>query len=232
MSDNNELSPVGEITQQPVADNSEILAEVERLRAHNQELLSEKIANRDKNDAKFNDMEKQLQELRSSQSQAKQAKLVEQGKYEPLWKEASATNSSLSSEIDSLKQQLENERVSRQTEFLKAKAISAFQQAGIRDPEHMYFLRQDRLRLDGDSLVALDGGVQTDLGRFIDGMRQPGSRWEYMFQSSGARGMSATGSSPTSLAGKSLENMSLAEKVALEMENPDAFKRLQAQKGK
>ncbi len=232
MSDNNELSPVGEITQQPVADNSEILAEVERLRAHNQELLSEKIANRDKNDAKFNDMEKQLQELRSSQSQAKQAKLVEQGKYEPLWKEANETNSSLSSEIDSLKQQLENERISRQTETLKAKAISAFQQAGVVQPEDMYRLHQDRLRLDGDSLVALDGGVQTDLGRFIDGMRQPGSRWEYMFSSSQARGMGATGSSPTSLAGKSLETMSLAEKVALEMENPDAFKRLQAQKGK
>jgi len=232
MSENTELSPVGEIAQQPVAAAPEVLAELERLKAHNQELLAEKVSYRENSEGKFKEMEKQIRDLHSSQSKAKQAKLQEEGRFEPLWKEANDTNAALSTENEQLKQLLEQERKSREAETVKAKAISAFQQAGVVQPEDMYALHQERLRLNGDQLVALDGGVETDLPRFIDGMKQPGSRWEYMFGSSGARGMGASGSTPSSTGGKSFDEMSFSEKIALEMQDKEAFLRLKAQSGK
>ena len=93
MSENQETSPVGE-AQQPVAA-PDYSAQVELLKAKNQELIGERRADR----KLVEDLQQQLNELQASSQKQKQAKLQEQGEYQALWKEASETNSSLQQQL-------------------------------------------------------------------------------------------------------------------------------------
>lgn len=216
-------------SQQPVAAAPDYSAQVELLKAKNQELIGER-----RNDRKqVEDLQRQLNELQASTTQQKQAKLAEQGEFQALWKEASETNGSLQQQIADMQKQLENKEAQYQQQTIQARAVSAFQQAGVQQSEHMYALLKDKLRLNEEgTVVALDGGVQTDLGAFLTNLRAPDSSFAYMFNGTGARGMSAAGSSPTLASGqKSFSQMSFGEKVALEVNDPQLFAQLKAQAG-
>jgi len=226
MSENAEVNPVGESPQPPV-EAQVADPEIQRLKAHNAQLIDEK----QKVSAKFDAMQKQIRDLENLQSKQKQSKLEKQGEFESLWKEAQGTVADKEQRISELEQQLESERSATQQQSIKAKAVNAFSQAGVQQPEHMYALHQDRLRMNGNDLVVLNGGVQEPLNSFVDGLKSPDSQFAYMFASSGAKGMGAVGSTPSSIGGQEnpyiTRNFSAA--VKLEAENPELAARFKAQ---
>jgi hypothetical protein len=81
----------------------------------------------------------------------------------------------------------------------------------------MYALLKDDLRLKDGNLIILAGGVETDLNSHLNSLKQPGSNWEHNFASSGARGMSATGSSTSTAGGKTWTGMTLSEQIAMKV---------------
>ena len=226
MSENAEVNPVGESPQPPV-EAQVADPEIQRLKAHNAQLIDEK----QKVSAKFDVMQKQIRDLENLQSKQKQTKLEKQGEFESLWKEAQGTVAQRDQRISELENQLDSERSATQQQSIKAKAVNAFSQAGVTQPEHMYALHQDRLRMNGNDLVVLNGGVQEPLNSFVDGLKSPDSQFAYMFASSGAKGMGAVGSTPSSIGGQEnpyiTRNFSAA--VKLEAENPELAARFKAQ---
>ncbi len=225
MSENAEVNPAGESPQPPAEDKS-ANDRIRLLEAKNAELIVEK----QKVSSKFDDLNQKIRDLENLQSKAKQTKLEKQGEYESLWKEAQGTVAEKEKEISELRTQLEAERSATQQQTIKAKAVNAFQQAGVQQPEHMYALHQDRLRMNGNDLMVLNGGVEEPLNSFVDGLKSPNSQFAYMFASSGARGMGAVGSTPSSVGGENpYATGNFSGVVKLEAENPDLAARLKAQ---
>jgi len=226
MSDTNEMNPVGE-AQQPVAAQPDLSSQLELLKAKNAELIGEKR----KVSQTVEELQKQIAELQDSTQKAKQSKLAEQGEFQTLWKEATATNATLQEQIAQLQRQLEEKDAAYQQQTIQARAVSAFQQAGVQQSEHMYALLKDKLRLKDGAVVALDGGVETDLGQFLNNLKSPDSQFAYMFAGSGARGMGASGSTPSSTSGRDNPYVSknFTEMIRLETENPELAARLKAQ---
>ena len=188
--------------QQPVAA-PDYSAQVELLKAKNQELIGERRADR----KLVEDLQQQLNELQASSQKQKQAKLQEQGEYQALWKEASETNSSLQQQLAEMQKQLEDKEVQYQQQTIKARAVAAFQQAGVVQSEHMYALLKDKLRLKDGAVVGLDRASRLT-GLLSNNLRASDSPYAYMFSGTGARGMGAAGSSPTLASGqKSFDQM-------------------------
>ena len=226
MTEVNETIPVGE-AQPPVAAQPDLAAQLELLKAKNAELIAEK----QKVKSNFDEMQKQIAELQSQSTKQKQAKLAEAGEFQQLWKDATATVADKEKRISELEQELERKDAAYQQQTIQARAVSAFQQAGVQQSEHMYALLKDKLRLKDGSVVALDGGVETDLGQYLNNLRSPDSQFAYMFSGSGARGMGTVGSTPTTSAGGANPYLTknFTEIVRLETENPELAARLKAQ---
>jgi len=226
MSEDNEMNPVGE-AQQPVAAQPDLSAQLELLKAKNAELIGEKR----KVGQTVEELQKQIAELQANSQKQKQSKLAEAGEFQTLWKEATATNSQLQEQIAQLQRQLEEKDAAYQQQTIQARAVSAFQQAGVQQSEHMYALLKDKLRLKDGAVVALDGGVETELGQFLSNLRSPDSQFAYMFAGSGARGMGASGSTASSVSGRDnpYASKNFTEIIRLEAENPELAARLKAQ---
>ena len=176
------------------------------------------------------DLTRQMADLQSNQQQAKQSQLAEAGEFKTLWSEASATNTSLQDEIAQLKQQLQDKDVAYQQQQIKSAALNAIAQSGVVNPEQAFSLMKESLRLDENgNAVCLSGGVQVELNSHLNSLKQPGSGWEHHFSGSGARGMSAAGSSTSASGGKSWGSMGLMERIQLEEENPALAAQLKAQ---
>ena len=224
MSETPEQQPVAE-TQQPVAEGRDFAAELELVKGKNSQLISEKRTAQ----KQVEDMQRQIQDLQNNQQEAKQSKLAEAGEFKTLWNEATQTVSSLQDEIAGLKRQLEDKEVQYQGQQIKATALNAFSQGGVHAPEHMFQLLKDNLRLKDGSVVALVGGVETPLQQHLENLKSPGSGMDYFFNGSGARGMSAAGSSNSSAGGKSWGSMGLVERIQMEEENPQLAQQLKSQ---
>ena len=226
MTEVNETIPVGE-AQPPVAAQPDLAAQLELLKAKNAELIAEK----QKVKSNFDEMQKQIAELQSQSTKQKQAKLAEAGEFQQLWKDATATVADKERRISELEQQLEQKDAAYQQQTIQARAVSAFQQAGVQQSDHMYQLLKDKLRLKDGSVYALDGGVETDLGQFLNNLKGPDSQFAYMFAGSGASGMGAVGSTPSSTAGMDNPYVSknFTEMIRLETENPELAARMKAQ---
>jgi len=225
MSENQEQAPV-EQTQQPVAASVDYSAQVELLKAKNQELIAEK----QKVKANFEDLQKQLDALQQERAQQKQSKLQEQGQYQDLWKEANEANSQLKSQIAEMQAALEAKDQQFTQSQIKSAALNHFAQAGVINPEHMYSLVGDKLRLEDNSLVAVDGGVQQSLNEYVEKLKMPESGADYMFRGNGSVGMGSVRSSGSN-AGLNNPYISgnFTEIVKLETENPELAKRMKAQ---
>ena len=225
MSENLEQAPV-EQTQQPVAAGVDYSAQVELLKAKNQELIAEK----QKVKANFEDLQKQLDALQQERAQQKQSKLQEQGQYQDLWKEANEANSQLKSQIAEMQAALEAKDQQFTQSQIKSAALNHFAQAGVINPEHMYSLVGDKLRLEDNSLVAVDGGVQQSLNEYVEKLKMPESGADYMFRGNGSVGM---GSVRSSGPGAGMNNPYISgnftEIVKMEAENPELAKRMKAQ---
>ena len=204
--------------------NAELLNKIALLEANNKKLLTEK-----KNaSASVEDLQRQISDLQNNQQKAKQSQLAEAGEFQQLWKEASATVTSLQDEIGQLKQQLQEKDVAFQQQQIKASALNALSQSGVVNPDQAFSLLKENLRLKDGVPIALAGGVEVPLQQHLDTLRTPGSGWEHHFAGSGARGMSAAGSSSSSSGQKSWGSMSLTERITLEMEQPDRAAQLKA----
>lgn len=228
MSENAEVIPAGKSPLPPAEDKS-ANDRIRLLEAKNAELIVEK----QKVSNKFDDLQKQIRDLENLQSKAKQSKLKEQGEFESLWKEAQENNAGLSKKISDLEQQLQEKENQFTQQQIKAKAVSTFQQAGAQQPEHMYQLHADKLRMNGENLMVVDGGIETPLTDFVGNLKSTESPFAYMFNSSGAKGMGAVESSKSVGGGENpYSTGNFTEIVRLEAENPDLAARLRAQAAK
>lgn len=224
MSETTEQQAAPEV--QPPAEDKTDAMRVQLLEAKNLELKSEKQAVK----KQLEDMQRQMADLQTNQQQAKQSQLAEAGEFKTLWSEASATNTSLQDEIAQLKQQLQDKDVAYQQQQIKSAALNAIAQSGVVNPEQAFSLMKESLRLDENgNAVCLSGGVQVELNSHLNSLKQPGSGWEHHFSGSGARGMSAAGSSTSASGGKSWGSMSLMERIQTEEENPALAAQLKAQ---
>ena len=204
--------------------NAELLNKIALLEANNKKLLNEK-----KNaSASVEDLQRQISDLQNNQQKAKQSQLAEAGEFKTLWQDATGTVSTLQDEIAQLKIQLEEKDVAFQQQQIKASALNAISQAGIHNPGQAFSLLKENLRLKDGQPIALAGGVEVPLQQHLESLRAPGSGWEHHFAGSGARGMSAAGSSSSSNGQKSWGSMSLTERIQLEMEQPDRAAQLKA----
>ena len=225
MSENTEQAPV-EQTQQPVADGVDYSAQVELLKAKNQELIAEK----QKVKANFEDLQKQLNDLQNERAQAKQAKLQETGQYADLWKEANDANSQLKSQIAEMQAALEAKDQEYTQSQIRSAALNHFAQAGVINPDHMYNLVREKLRIEDGQLVAVDGGVQQSLNDYTEKLKLPESGTDYMFRGRGAVGMGSVGSSgPGTGMNNPYISGNFTEIIKLESENPELAKRMKAQ---
>jgi len=209
-----------------VAETPDASAQLELVKAKNQELLREKQAVK----KQMEDMQRQMADLQTNQQKVKQSQLAEAGEFKQLWQEQSGTVTSLQDEIVNLKSQLEAKDVAAQQAQIKATAINAFTQNGVNAPDVMLKVLQDSLRVDENgAVIALVGGVQVDLNTHLNNLKQPGSGMDMLFSGSQARGMSAAGSTPSSSGGKSWGSMSFTEKLQMEVDNPQRAEQLKAQ---
>ena len=223
MSETPEQQPVAE-TQQPVADSRDFAAELELVKNKNQQLISEKQAAK----KQVEDVQRQMADLQKNQQKAKQTQLQEQGEYQTLWKEATGTVSTLQDQLSIKDREIEELKAQFQEQQIKASALNAFSQGGVHAPEHMFQLLKEQLRLKDGSVVALVGGVETPLQQHLDNLKSPGSGMDYFFSGSGARGMSAAGSSTSTAGGKSWGSMGLMEQIQLQEDNPQLAAQLKA----
>ena len=160
--------------------------------------------------------------MQAERAQAKQSKLQEQGQYQDLWKEANEANSQLKSQIAEMQAALEAKDQQFSQAQIKSAALNHFAQAGVINPEHMYSLVGDKLRLEDGQLAAVDGGVQSSLSEYIEKLKMPESGADYMFRGNGSVGMGSVGSSGPG-AGMSNPYISgnFTEIVKMEAENPE-----------
>jgi multidrug efflux pump subunit AcrA (membrane-fusion protein) len=185
---------------------ADLLNRIQLLEANNAKLLDEKKKTADLN----SDLQRQI-------SEKKQADLIQKEDYKTLHSDLKNNFDSVAAERDALQQQLEQERAHRQQDQIKAAAVGAISQSGAVNPGQMYALLKDDLRLKDGNLIILAGGVETDLNSHLNSLKQPGSNWEHNFASSGARGMSATGSSTSTAGGKTWTGMTLSEQIAMKV---------------
>ncbi len=215
-----------EQTQQPVATGVDFSAQVELLKAKNQELIAEK----QKVKANFDDLQKQLDTLQQERAQQKQSKLQEQGQYQDLWKEANDANAGLKSQIAEMQAALEAKDQQFSQAQIKSAALNSFAQAGVINPDHMFSLVGDKLRIEDGSLVAVDGGVQQSLNEYVEKLKTPESGADYMFRGNGSVGMGSVGSSgPGAGMNNPYISGNFTEIVKMEAENPELAKRMKAQ---
>ena len=199
--------------------SAELLQRIQLLEANNAKLLDEKKAT-----AKTNE------DLQRKLSERKQADLIEKEDYKGLHADLKNTYDTVVAERDALKQQLDAAKVERQQDQIRASATNLFAQSGVNAPEHLMKILGENLRLDENGAVAiLAGGVQVPLNQHIQNLKTPGSGYEMFFTGSGARGMSAVGSTSNAAGQNSWESMSFSERLALEVQDPEAAARLKAQ---
>ena len=192
---------------------ADLLNRIQLLEANNAKLLDEKKKTLDHN----SDMQRQMSELQNSQQKAKQAQLAESGEFKTLWEQAAGTVSSLKDEIAQRDQKLSEMQSQFQQSQIRAAASNLCQQSGVLNADIMLSTPAlQNLKLEDGQVVAMSGGVPVPLQQHLDSLKQQGSGYEFMFNSSGARGMSATGSAPNTTGGKSWSSMSLSEKILAE----------------
>ena len=223
MSETPEQQPVAE-TQQPVAEQRDYQAENEVLKAQNHKVIGEKKAFQ----KQVEDLQRQISDLQTNQQKAKQNQLAEAGEYKQLWTDQSKTVTAQQDRIADLERQLEEKDVAFQQQQIKASALNTLSQSGVVNPDQAFSLLKENLRLKDGVPIALAGGVEVPLQQHLESLRAPGSGWEHHFAGSGARGMSAAGSSSSSNGQKSWASMGLMERITLEETNPQLAAQLKA----
>jgi len=226
------VTPVETGAPQPVAESSDLAAQIEALRAKNQELIAERRKDRENRET----LQKQLDEIRTAQEQAKTAKLAESGEYKTLWEEAQNTVAELKQQLATKEAEVEQVKQGFSKEQLKAAAISQLSNAGALAPDQLYRLLEENLRSKDGQPVAVIGGVETPVAEYVANLKNPGSGYEHHFAASNTAGMGVTGSArSTSLPGQSnpwlKDSFNVTEQMILLTKDPDKARLLKAEAG-
>ena len=226
-------SQVADAQAAQVGGNDEaasLKAQLDLVKQNNAKLLGEK-----KNQADANaDLQQQINDLKQSQRKASQRDLAERGDWKKLYDDLKISYDAEVSKINELQTQLADKDLAFQQKTIEQRAIAAMQQAGAINPEDAYALYKDKIKLDDENnCVVWDGGVAHNVNDFAASLRNPDSGRAYLFNSSGARGMSAVG---TSSQGSGESNPYITgnfmDVCELEASDPQRASQLKAQAGK
>jgi hypothetical protein len=215
-----------------VAGSSDLAAQLDALRAKNQELIAERRKDRENREA----LQQQLDEIRTSQEQAKTAKLAESGEYRTLWEEAQQTVSDLKQQLATKESEVEQIRQGFTQEQLRASAIGQLSQSGALAPDQLYRLLQENLRAKDGKPVAYVGGVEVPIGEYIANLKNPGSGYEHHFAATNRAGMGVAGSArSTALPGQanpwSKDGWNITQQMMMLSTDPDKARLLRAEAG-
>jgi hypothetical protein len=215
-----------------VAGSSDLAAQLDALRAKNQELIAERRKDRENRES----LQQQLDEIRASQEQAKTAKLAESGEYRTLWEEAQQTVSDLKQQLATKESEVEQIRQGFTQEQLRASAIGQLSQSGALAPDQLYRLLQENLRAKDGKPVAYVGGVEVPIGEYIANLKNPGSGYEHHFAATNRAGMGVAGSArSTALPGQanpwSKDGWNITQQMMMLSTDPDKARLLRAEAG-
>jgi hypothetical protein len=226
------VTPVEAVAPQPVAESFDLAAQLEALRAKNQELIAERRKDRENRE----NLQKQLDELRVAQESAKTAKLAESGEFKTLWEQAQETVAELKQQLAAKESEVEQIRQGFTQEQVKSAAIAQLSQAGALAPDQLYRLLQENLRAKEGQPVAVVGGVEVPVGEYIANLKNPGSGYEHHFAATNRAGMGVTGSARnTALPGQanpwSKDNWNITQQMMMLASDPDKARLLKAEAG-
>ena len=226
------VTPVESVAPQPVAESSDLAAQLEALRAKNQELIAERRKDRENRDT----LQKQIEDLRVAQESAKTAKLAESGEFKTLWEQAQETVAELKQKLATKESEVEQIRQGFTQEQVKSAAIAQLSQAGALAPDQLYRLLQENLRAKEGQPVAVVGGVEVSVGEYIANLKNPGSGYEHHFAATNRAGMGVTGSARnTSLPGQanpwSKDSWNITQQMMMLNSDPDKARLLKAEAG-
>ena len=227
------VTPVETAAPQPVVESSDLAAQIEALRAKNQELIAERRKDRENREA----IQKQLDELKQAQETAQTTKLAESGEFRTLWEQAQETVADLKQQLAERESKISSMEASFSQEQLKSSAIAQLSTAGALAPDQLYRLVQENLRAKDGQPVAVIGGVEVPVGEYIANLKNPGSGYEHHFAASNRAGMGVTGSArATALPGQSnpwsQEGWNVTQQMMMLSEDPDRARLLKAEAGK
>ncbi len=226
------VTPVESVAPQPVAESSDLAAQLEALRAKNQELIAERRKDRENRDT----LQKQIEDLRVAQESAKTAKLAESGEFKTLWEQAQETVAELKQQLAAKESEVEQIRHGFTQEQVKSAAIAQLSQAGALAPDQLYRLLQENLRAKEGQPVAVVGGVEVPVGEYITNLKNPGSGYEHHFAATNRAGMGVTGSArTTALPGQanpwSKDGWNITQQMMMLASDPDKARLLRAEAG-
>jgi hypothetical protein len=226
------VTPVEPTAPQPVAESSDLAAQLEALRAKNQELIAERRKDRENRE----NLQKQLDELRVAQESAQTAKLAESGEFKTLWEQAQETVAELKQQLATKESEVEQIRQGFTQEQVKSAAIAQLSQAGALAPDQLYRLLQENLRAKDGQPVAVVGGVEVPVGEYIANLKNPGSGYEHHFAATNRSGMGVTsGARATALPGQSnpwmKDSWNVTQQMILLSKDPDKARILKAEAG-
>ena len=182
------------------------------------EALKEQLAEKEK---AFQNAKSKIGEYYDDRKKA----LEDQGMYKPLWEDANKTAQEKDQEISTLKTQIEELKRSTENAATRTTALAALSNAGAINAGQTLALLQDKLQKSSDGkTVILNGGVEQDLGTYVNNLKNPGSGWEHHFKASSSAGM-GTKPSPTSNVAPGQDNPwktgNLTQQMLLSNQDPD-----------
>ena len=189
------------------------------------EALKQQLASKDQ---QLQEKEKAFQNAKSKIGQYyddRKKALEDQGMYKPLWEDANKTAQEKDKRIAELENELKTAQEQKQIEATRTTAMSALSNAGAINAGQTLSLLQDKLHKSSDGrTVILSGGVEQDLGTYVNNLKNPGSGWEHHFKASNSAGMGAK-PSPTSNVAPGSENPwktgNLTQQMILSNQDPD-----------
>jgi hypothetical protein len=226
-------APVETAAPQPVVESSDLAAQIEALRAKNQELIAERRKDRENRET----IQRQLDELKQAQEQAQTTKLAESGEFRTLWEQAQETVADLKQQLGERESKIASMEANFTQEQVKSASIAQLANAGALAPDQLYRLVQENLRTKDGQPVAVVGGVEVPVGEYIANLKNPGSGYEHHFAATNRAGMGVAGSArATALPGQanpwSQEGWNVTQQMMMLADNPDKARLLKAEAGK
>jgi len=187
--------------------------------------LAQERASREKAEQSFGELKSKVDDMYKKADEKRVKSLENQGEYKPLWEEANKTNQERVKEIEGLKGQIEELKRSTENATTRNNALSALSNAGAINAGQTLSLLQDKLHKSSDGrTVILSGGVEQDLGTYVNNLKNPGSGWEHHFKASSAAGMGSK-PSPVSNVAPGQDNPwktgNLTQQMLLSNQDPD-----------
>lgn len=225
-------TPVETGAPQPVAESSDLANQLEALKAKNAELIAERRKDRENRET----LQKQLDEIRAAQEQAKTTQLAESGEFKLLWEQAQETVANLKQQLIVRETEISEIRQGFTQEQIKSSAIAQLSQAGALAPDQLYRLLQENLRAKEGQPVAVVGGVEVPVGEYIANLKNPGSGYEHHFAATNRAGMGVPGSARvTALPGQTnpwlKDSWNITQQMMMLAKDPDKARLLKSEAG-